>query len=87
MLRRTVSAINDCSVQFHIWKNRDNAQSLKWTLLQGDDKLKLLRLLPDKLHACHPTNMLSEVHDLWKVCSYKYIASYLKITYGYIGFL
>jgi len=70
MLQRTVSAINDCGVQFRIWKNRDNTQHLKWTSLLGDDKLKLLKLFPDKLHACHPTNMQFEVQDLWKVHSY-----------------
>jgi len=44
-------------------------------------RLKLLKLFPDKLHTCHPTNMLSEVQDLWKVHSYiaKYIQDFYEI--------
>jgi len=67
MLQKLLTAINDCGVQFHTWKNQES-KALKWTSLQGSDKLKLLKNVPDKLHYCHPRGMALEVQDLWKVC-------------------
>lgn len=65
MLRRLLTAINDCGVQFRMWKSKESKE-LKWTSLQGGDKLKLLKHFPDKLGTCHPTDMAFKVQDLWK---------------------
>lgn len=68
MLRKLITSINSCGVQFRMWKERNGA-TLNWTSLMGPDKLKLLRQLPDKLNNnCHPENMISDVQTLWKVC-------------------
>ena len=52
-LRKLAETINSCGVKFNVWekKNADGKGSgtVDWTSLKGDEKRKLLKLLPDKL--------------------------------------
>ena len=52
-LRKLAEIINNCGVTFNVWekKNADGKGSgtVDWTSLMGDEKRKLLKLLPDKL--------------------------------------
>lgn len=52
-LRKLAEIINGCGVTFNVWekKNADGRGSgmVDWTRLLGDEKRKLLKLLPDKL--------------------------------------
>ena len=52
-LRKLAETINSCGVTFNVWekKNADGKGSgtVDWTSLMGDEKRKLLKLLPDKL--------------------------------------
>ena len=41
---------------------------MEWPSLLGNDKLVLLKHLPDKLSDCHPAEMVIEVQTLWNVC-------------------
>ncbi|XP_065895016.1 uncharacterized protein [Dysidea avara] len=80
MIQKLLASINDCGVVFKMWHDKDDSdkdKKLNWTSLMGPDKLKLLKLLPDKLQDCQPDDMASHVADLWKEFNklYKMISS------------
>jgi len=42
MLKKLITAMNSCGVQFRIWKERNDA-TLNWKSLMSPDKLNLIR--------------------------------------------
>jgi len=42
-------------------------KNVEFNSLLGEDRKKLLKLLPTKLQYCQPDNFSSIVKDLWKV--------------------
>ena len=92
MIQKLQASINDCGVVFRMWHDKDDNdkdKKLNWTSLMGPDKLKLLKLLPDKLHDCQPDDMASDVADLWKVNNchthkyYNHVHNYAINTYAW----
>ena len=80
-LKAIVQLINDCGVTFTIWEKQDSANGatmIEWTSLMGDEKKKLLTLLPEKLAnnslGIH-THMSDTVVQIWKVLFYVIIRS------------
>jgi len=67
MIQKLQTSFNGYGVVFRMWHDNDKDKKLNWTSLMGPDKLKLLKLLPDKLYDCQPDDMASDVADLWKV--------------------
>ena len=67
MLNNLVMAIKSCGVSFYVFEPGNDGK-MEWPSLLGNDKLKLLKQLPDKLSDCHPAEMVTEVQTLWKVC-------------------
>ena len=49
---------------WHQKDDNDKDKKLNWTSLMGLDKLKLLKLLPDKFFGCQSDDMASDVADL-----------------------
>ena len=50
-MKTTVKYINGCGVSFNTWKKQDakGVITMDWTSLTGNEKKKLLSLLPDKI--------------------------------------
>ena len=51
-LKAIVQLINSCGATFNVWEKQDGANgatTMDWTSLMGNEKKKLLTLLPDKL--------------------------------------
>ena len=66
MLNNLMMAIKSCGVYFYVTEQENG--KMEWPSLLGNDKLKLLKHLPEKLSDCHPAEMVTEVQTLWKVC-------------------
>jgi hypothetical protein len=63
-------SIKSCGVSFAVWKNKNEDGKVlglyDFTSLMGDDKKKLLKLLPDKLQGILQPNGEETVKNLWK---------------------
>ena len=79
MLNNLMMAIKSCGVYFYVIELENG--KIEWPSLLGNDKLKLLRQLPDKLRDCHPAEMVTEVQTLWKVCLSQNISTYVPVIY------
>ena len=66
LLNKLILTIRDCGVHFNIYEDKQNG-SVEWPSLLGPDKIKLLKLLPDKLAGCQPPEMVKPTQKLWKV--------------------
>ena len=77
MLNNLMMAIKSCGVYFYVIELENGR--IEWPSLLGNDKLKLLRQLPDKLRDCHPAEMVTEVQTLWKVCLSQNISTYVPV--------
>lgn len=73
-LRKFTQAISSCEITFSVWEKKDGdgkgCGKMDWTSLMGDEKKKLLRLLPGKLESqserIHPDTSKTVI-QLWKV--------------------
>ena len=63
LLSKLILAIRECGVHFNVYEN----ETVEWPSLLGPDKIKLLKLLPDKLAGCQPPEMVKPTQNLWKV--------------------
>ena len=70
MIQNLVKTIDDCGVHFYVWEDR-KADELQWPSVMGPPKKKLLRLFPDRMIGCQPSNMVEPVQKLWKASHYK----------------
>lgn len=66
-LSTLVSCVQECGITFKVWTD-DKSGSYEFTSLRGNDKKKLLRMLPTKFHQFLGTDH-NEVATLWKVHS------------------
>lgn len=73
-LRKLTQKINSCGVTFSIWEKKDadgkGSGKMDWTSLMGDEKKKLLRVLPLKLEESNDAiqqDTAKTVIKLWKV--------------------
>jgi len=66
LMTKLIAAIRECGVSFNVYE--DESGKVDWTSLLGPDKLKLLKILPDKLTDCQPPEMVQSIQKLWKVC-------------------
>ena len=67
MLNNLMMAIRNCGVYFCVYEQEDG--KMEWPSLLGNDKLKLLKHLPDRFGDCQPAEIVTEVKTLWKVTS------------------
>ena len=65
MIQKLTKTINDCGIHFYVWEDKKKDE-LQWPSMMGPSKKKLLKLLPDKLIECQPTNMVDPIKKLWK---------------------
>ena len=65
MVKALITAIKSCGVHFMVV---DKAQ-YEFTSLNGNDKKKLLKDLPSKLHGCQPPQHSDKIKKLWEVYS------------------
>ena len=72
-LNNLMMAIKSCGIYFYVTKQENG--KMEWPSLLGNDKLKLLKQLPNKLSDCHPAEMVTEVQTLWWVCHRIYVFS------------
>ena len=72
-LKAVVNIINNCGITFNVWEKQDSPVGkvvMNWTSLMGDEKKKLLDVLPNKL-----AESINGIHDdtkdtvvqLWEV--------------------
>lgn len=80
MIKALIAGIESCGVSFNIWE-KDG--SFECTSLMGDDKKKVLKLLPSKITTCQPLAFASEVKKLWEVRSYIDFYTYIAIVFIY----
>lgn len=79
-LQKLVNTIHSCGVTFNIWDKTDgdgkSTGKKDWTSLMGDEKKKLLKLLPEKLQATPNvihSDTASTVVKIWQVTFNKII--------------
>ena len=68
MVKKLIKEIENCGVQFNIWKN---TTKYEFTSLTGTDRKKLHKQLPAKLIRCQPDSYASKVKLLWEVNIHK----------------
>ena len=71
MIKALTDSIQSCGVTFSIWEKDGN---FEFTSIMGDDKKKLLKMLPPKLISCQPPAFSLDVKKLWEVAIYVYVA-------------
>ncbi|KAK3710028.1 hypothetical protein QZH41_012418, partial [Actinostola sp. cb2023] len=59
-----LKAIKGCGVNFSVWKGKDG--KLEWTSLMGNDKKRLLKLLPEKFPEILRPATCEQITKLWK---------------------
>jgi len=67
MLCKLVEEVQDCGVPFVVRVANTKKKNVEFNSLLGEDRKKLLKLLPTKLQYCQPDTFSSIVKDLWKV--------------------
>lgn len=67
MLCKLVEKIHECGVPFVVRLGK--RKHVEFSSMLGDDRKKLLKLLPAKLQYCQPKEFSSKVEDLWRVRS------------------
>lgn len=73
-LRRLTELINSCGLSFSVWEKKDGdgkgSGKMDWTSLMGNEKKKMLKVLPSKLEECNDAihqDTKESVVKLWKV--------------------
>ena len=66
LLSKLILAIRACGVNFNVYESKEK-EGVEWPSLLGPDKVKLLKLLPDKMPGCQPPEMVELTQKLWKV--------------------
>jgi len=64
MLNNLMMAIRNCGY-ISVYEQEDG--KMEQPSLLGNNKLKLLKHLPDRFGDCHPAEMVTDVKTLWKV--------------------
>ena len=67
MIKALIDSIQSCGITFNIWEKDGN---FEFTSIMGDEKKKLLKMLPPKLINCQPPAFSLDVKKLWEVRSY-----------------
>lgn len=67
MIKALIGNIQSCGVSINIWEKADG--KIDFTSIMGDDKKKLLKMLPPRLISCQPSAFASDVKKLWEVAS------------------
>ena len=82
MVKSLITEVQSCGVHFEVYEKNQ----YEFTSLNGNDRKKLLQLLPPKLTKCQPKEFCDDVKKLWEVYSYCYVAidSQLISYYVYI---
>ena len=70
-LQQAITAVRECGISFHVWekKNADGKGSgtYDWTSLMGNEKKKLLKLLPEMFSSFLRKETATVIEKLWKV--------------------
>ena len=73
MVKSLITEVRGCGVHFQVY----DKNQYEFTSLNGNDRKKLLQLLPSKLSKCQPQDICDNVKKLWEVATQLYVARQL----------